>query len=185
MHKKWVIVSLSVVAAVVLVGIGYYFASYRAGNGGSGSVSGSPSDAFGMRTSATAQPLPSSSVIQVPEENATSAPSGVAIPSLVSTAGPSATNVSYRVFNLNVSSAGFSPDTIIVRQGDTMHINVTAIGGNYDFTQQDYGVSIAIPKGQTKFLQFDAVSTGKFTFYCKSCGGPAKGPVGYIEVTAK
>lgn len=136
----------------------------------------------GATSSPTMQKAPSQLV--VPGQNATSVPKGVAAPKLVTAGGPSGTT-SYRMFNITETAHAFTPNTIIVNQGDTVHLNITASGGSYDFTQPDMGLSMNIPSGKTKVVQFDANTAGKFTFYCKSCGGPAQGPVGYIEVAPK
>jgi hypothetical protein len=37
-------------------------------------------------------------------------------------------------------------------------------------------------KGQTKALEFQAVNSGKFTYYCDLCGGLTSKTIGYIIV---
>ena len=88
-------------------------------------------------------------------------------------------------FSVSVSGNKFSPDTIIVKVGDRARINFTAVDKDYDFTQPDYGFSVPLPKSQKKIVEFQASAEGKFTFYCKSCGGLSKGPVGYLVVVSK
>ena len=39
-----------------------------------------------------------------------------------------------------------------------------------------------IAQGATQRIQFGATAEGKFIFYCKSCGGPSQGPVGYLVI---
>jgi len=92
-------------------------------------------------------------------------------------------SVSYRSFNITIKNGAYSPNTVIVKQGDTVNLVLTAVGANYAFTQPDYGFNAQIPEGGTKVVQFEAVQSGEFTFYCGSCGGPSKGPVGHIIVT--
>ena len=74
---------------------------------------------------------------------------------------------------------------MVVKQGDTVNLELTAVDANYGFTQPDYGFNAAIPDGKTQTIQFQALNVGNFTFYCASCGGPSKGPVGHIIVVAK
>lgn len=189
MSKK-TLVWVGIVAVVVVVGvIAYYFATGtpipQSGMAGGQANGTSSAQGGGMASSTTAQPLPSGGAnLVVPSENATSVPQGVAAPTVVASGSISGTT-SFRSFNVTETATAFTPATIIVNQGDTVHINLTAEGGAYDFTQPDLGLKLALKSGQTKLVQFDAVSSGKFTFYCSSCGGPAKGPVGYIEVVAK
>ncbi len=188
MSKKEIIV---IVAAVIIIVIGvgiYYWSRSRSGENSATGTSESASSTANngmppMPSSTTAQQLPSGSVT-VPGQNASSVPAGVAAPTVVASGSPSGVT-SYRSFDIKISGNAFSPNTVIVNEGDTVHINLTAADAAYDFTQPDYGVNLQLAKGQTKFLQFDADMTGKFTFYCKSCGGPSKGPTGYIEVVAK
>lgn len=178
----WAWIGVAVVAAAA-VGAGYYVfvndAAVR--SGGNAAVNGGGASGSAP-SSTTAQPL--SAPVAVPAQNATTVPPGVAAPTLVAPGSPSGAT-SFRSFNVTVTAQAFSPSTIIVNQGDTVHINITASGGAYDFTQQDLGLMLKVPAGETKVVQFDATSPGKFTFYCTSCGGPSKGPVGYVEVVAK
>jgi heme/copper-type cytochrome/quinol oxidase subunit 2 len=90
---------------------------------------------------------------------------------------------SLREFKIQASGNDFNPSTIIVKQGDSIQISLTAVDKDYDFTQPDYGFNTKVSKGQTRTFPFDATAGGKFTFFCKSCGGPGTGPVGYIIVS--
>ncbi len=186
MNKKvWLWVG-GVVVVIIVAAVGYYAGrkSPAPATQGQGAASTgiTGSQVTAASSSATAQPLTGG--VTVPGANATSVPQGVAAPTIVAAGSPSGTT-SYRSFNVTVTSGAFTPSTIIVNQGDTVHINLTASGGNYDFTQPDMGLKLTLASGQTKVVQFDADTAGKFTFYCSSCGGPSKGPVGYIEVVSK
>ncbi len=187
--SKRTLIWIGVVTVVVIVSVvAYYFATGTPlpGSGVNGSGPNGASSAQGsVASSTTAQPLPSGGAnIAVPGQNATSVSQGIAAPTIVASGSVSGVT-SFRSFNITETATAFSPATIIVNQGDTVHINLTAQGGAYDFTQPDLGLRLALKSGQTKLVQFDALLSGKFTFYCSSCGGPAKGPVGYIEVVAK
>lgn len=91
----------------------------------------------------------------------------------------------FRSFSLSVSSNEFSPSNVIAYIGDTVRLNITAKDKDYDFYQPDYGLSKQLPKGVAALVEFQVTAAGKYTFYCKSCGGPAKGPVGYVVVVPK
>ena len=78
-----------------------------------------------------------------------------------------------------------SPQKVIVKLLDIVTINFSAVDKSYDMTQPDNGLSWTVPKGGSKNLQFQGSTPGQFTFYCVSCGGPDKGPVGYIVVVPK
>lgn len=182
MNKKQIILIAVAVVVVAALGVGiYYWVGHKTGSTGTtGSTTGT-----GTPSSTTLAPLPSDGAsLSVPGQNASSVPAGVAAPSIVAPGGPSG-GTSYRAFGITISASAFTPNTVIVNQGDTVHINLTALDDTYDFTQPDMGLSLTVPKGETKLVQFDANTSGKLTFYCKSCGGPLKGPTGYIEVVKK
>lgn len=120
--------------------------------------------------------------VVVPGREAKNVPKDVAVPSVVSPGSPSG-DTSYRSFSINISGNQFLPSTVIVKKGDTINLNFTATDHDYDFTQPDFGLKALLPKGSNKRVQFGATVTGKFTFYCSSCGGPSQGPVGYVIIT--
>ncbi len=145
------------------------------------SGSAAPAAASGsVPQSATSAPVPAN--IVVPNEGDKNVPQNVAVPQVQGTAAPSS-NASYRQFSISADNNEFIPTTVIVKKGDTVDLEITAVDKNYDFTQPDYGLAVVLTKGKTQKIQFQATMSGKFTFYCVSCGSSAKGPVGYIVVT--
>jgi heme/copper-type cytochrome/quinol oxidase subunit 2 len=120
----------------------------------------------------------------VPNKGAANAPANVAVP-VVQAAGNPAGSVDYRSFNISIRGGTFSPDTVIVKQGDTVNLEFTAVDAAYAFTQPDYGFNTPIAEGKPQTIQFQALQTGNFAFYCASCGGPSKGPVGHIIIMPK
>jgi nitrous oxide reductase len=123
--------------------------------------------------------------IEVPEVGETNVSKGVAVPRNVIPAS-TASEAKIRNFSeMKIENNTFVPEEFIVKQGDVFDVNVTAVDKDYDFTQPDYGFNLNIKKGETKRVQFQATASGKFTFYCKSCGGPEKGPIGYLTVVPK
>lgn len=120
----------------------------------------------------------------VPEKDSANISGNVAIPEMVTAAAPQA-EAKFRSFDLRVEGDKFLPDTVAVNMGDTVHVNISAVDKDYDFVQPDYGLRGVLPRSQTKILEFQATSEGKYTLYCAKCGGPEKGPVGYIIVVNK
>lgn len=179
-NKQKIVGAVAAVIVVALaVGAGWYLrgtsGSGTAGSSGAGAGPGSA----GTPSSATRAPVPANVV--VPNKGATSTPAGVAVPDIQSV-GDAAGNVQYRSFSISIQNGAFTPATVAVNQGDTVDLEITAVDANYSFTQPDYGFNAPIAKGKTQRIQFQALSPGDFTFYCGSCGGPAKGPVGHLIV---
>lgn len=152
---------------------------------------GAPGSSGTASTNPVASITPSSTTrtavpanVTVPNKGATSTSSGVAVPAVQSVGDP-AGNVQYRSFSINIQSNAFVPDTVIVNQGDTVDLEITAVDANYSFTQPDYGFNAPIAKGKTQRIQFQALQSGNFLFYCSSCGGPSSGPMGHLIVVAK
>lgn len=179
-RKEIVIIVVSVVIVAVIIVAVVQRGALEGGRYGGMSGSGSAGTPQGSPTWA---PAPSNAV--APDEGAatTSVTGGAAVPVAQAPAAPDST-ASYRGFSISIAKNAYSPSTVIVNQGDTVNLSITARDGNYGFAQPDYGLNAAINKGQTKTIQFQALQSGKFTFYCGSCGGPSKGPVGYIIVTS-
>lgn len=125
-----------------------------------------------------------SSDVKVPDADAADVAKDVAVPKVVSDAAPGV-EAKFRAFDVKVENGSFSPSTIIVRQGDTANIKFTAVDRDYDFVQPDYGLSSKLLRGKTQLIEFAGVNPGKFTFYCSSCGGPSKGPIGYVVVVPR
>lgn len=174
-----------VIAAIVvaLVGVVWYWWAIYSGTTSNGSSGVAPASGSGAQNfSPTHSAVPAGSV--VPQKGGVGVGASVAVP-VVQGPGDPAGNVDYRSFTLSIQSNAFSPDTVIVNQGDTVNLEITAIDANYEFTQPDYGFNDAIKKGKTQRIQFQALQSGDFTFYCESCGGPSKGPVGHLIVVAQ
>ncbi len=120
--------------------------------------------------------------VVVPDAKATGTPANVAIPSTTAPAN-SANSATFRKFGIKLQGGKFVPDTVIVNQWDTVHMDLTAVDGDFDFTQSDFGFKLPLPKGVAKVLEFSATGQGNFLFYCTVCGGPEKGPQGHLIVT--
>lgn len=105
----------------------------------------------------------------------------IAVPLVVAPAAPGAVS-QFRNFQINAVGGVFTPSKIIVNKGDTVHLNFTAVDGDYDLFFPSYNMSQRAKQGQSKILEFQATSDGDFIYYCAACGGPDKGPLGHIIV---
>jgi len=144
--------------------------------------SSAPAGQGSISQSATVAPVPAN--ITVPNEGDKNVGIGIAAPQIQVPAHPSGGDASYRQFIVTANNDTFTPATAIVKKGDIIDLEITAVDKDYDFTQPDYGFSaLPVPKGKTTKVQFQGLNSGKFTFYCASCGGPNKGPIGYIIIT--
>ncbi|MBI4094289.1 MAG: cupredoxin domain-containing protein [Candidatus Liptonbacteria bacterium] len=124
----------------------------------------------------TREPVPRG--VTVPERDTENLLANIARPAHVSLAGR---GIAFRTFRIRAEKGAFAPDTVIVRQGDNVAVEITAVDRDYDFTLPDYSYSdLSIAKGKTARVSFGATMTGKFTFFCVSCGGPEKGPKGVL-----
>jgi hypothetical protein len=174
--KKLLFVAGGAVAVVVIVAL------VAAGRPKSSGPGGIPTD--GETTKGTRSEAPVS--IMVPEKGTADVPENVAIPEVTAPANLQNTGT-FRKFSMAVSGNKFEPNTFVIREGDTLHIDITAVDKNYDFTQPDIGYQATpLLQGKTGFIEFGSgVPAGKYAFYCSSCGGPVSGPVGYIIVAPR
>lgn len=109
------------------------------------------------------------------------AAAGVAIPEVVVTAAPGVT-AKFRSFQITAENGNFMPNQVIVNAGDTVHLDLQAVDTDYDFVLPSYNMKQTVKKGEKKILEFQALQTGRFTYYCSICGGPEQGPKGSIIV---
>ncbi len=107
----------------------------------------------------------------------------ISVPTIVTPAAPGVKS-SYRSFNLRGEGGVFAPSKIIVRMGDTVHINFSAVDSDYDFVLPSYGIRATVKKGETKVIEFYAVQDGNYVYYCETCGGvnsKAKGEIVIVK----
>lgn len=105
----------------------------------------------------------------------------IAVPTVVVAAAPGVTS-SFRNFNISGEGGKFIPAKVIASLGDTIHINFTAVDRDYDIVFPSYNMRQTAKQGQTKTLEFQAISDGDFLYYCAACGGPDSAAVGHIIV---
>ena len=180
-NKNMIIAGAAVAAIVLAVFIGWYFG---AKTGAPASQQAGIAPQGGGVTNGKSQTIQAVDPNTVVPDASSTLPANVAAPQLITQASPNSQS-NFRSFTITVSGNEFTPNTVIVNVGDTVHINIKAIDKDYDFTQPDTGLSQPLPKGVDKVVEFQATADGKYTFYCKSCGGPAKGPVGYVTAVPR
>ncbi len=175
-----------VVVAVVLVLVGAFLLIKRPPSGAP--ITSVPAGGVAAQPSGppTKEVVPQNIIVPSQnDKNNADVPANLAVPTAVSQANMEGTS-NYRVFNIKVEGGKFTPDTVAVYFNDQIVLNITAVDENYDFTQPDFGYDgIAVPKGTTKTIYMQATEIASFMFYCKSCGGPTDGPVGYLLVAPK
>ena len=179
MDKRKIVVVIVVILAVVATIL------FKVGRGKKTvSPVASPGAGGGAEEGGSATRAPAPQDVVIPDKSSANVPENVAKPNMQTPANP-ANSATFRGYALHAENDTFVPDTVIVKQGDTVHLELTAVDKEYDFTQPDYGFSVTVARGAKKTFQFDATAAGKFTLFCKSCGGPSQGPVGAIVVVPK
>mgnify|MGYP001572142523 CR=1 FL=1 len=175
---------IGVVAVVVVVGLVWWGLSNQGGQTGTGTGGGPgtagkavapkgqdamrPENADALQTVQGGTREVVQTKIATPGEGASSTNKDVAVPTTVVQTGPSA----FRHFDISASGNKYSPNTIVVNEGDVIDLNFTAVDGKYDLFFPDFGIYKAAAKGETVKLQFQGNPYGEYKFYCKdSCGG--------------
>lgn len=161
----------SVAALVLIAGLAYVLVSrnQKPGSGGAGTTASSTAS----EGSKTVLQAPPGTV--VPNLNSTDTPADVAKPTSVGDIG----GIELQNFSVAIANEKVSPANVIVYVGTAMNITFSS-DKEYGFVQPDNGLSWSVPAGGSVTIQFQGNQPGKFIYYCKSCGGPAKGPVGYF-----
>ena len=123
--------------------------------------------------------------IKVPEVNdQTLSPEqkkNIAIPTVVTPAAPGVES-KYRSFDIKAEGGVFSPSNVVVNQGDTVHVNLTAVDKDYDLVIPSFSMKQTAKKGQTRIIEFQASQSGSFVFYCEICGGVTSTAKGNIII---
>lgn len=181
MDKKRLALEIGLGVLVIALGAALVFVMNKKAPAVSQNNGSVPTGEESPTESKTRLPVPAGAT--VPEVGGGNA-GGAATPTVVRPSGPGADS-SIREFRINIDKNAFSPDAIALYVGDVAHINFTAVDKPYEIVQPDNGYRLSIPKGGSKLLEGQFNQAGKFILYCSSCGGPEKGPVGYITVVSK
>ncbi len=158
---------LGILVIVVLLGVGGYYLVSSQKSSQPSSMNQSPS------------PMPSQSTMM--EDQTTQTPSQTA-PST----GPSqAQTTEGMVKTITVTGKNFSfdPGTITVKQGDTVKINFSNVGGMHDFVIDEFNVKTPrIQGGNSAEVEFVANKKGTFEYYCSVGSHRQMGMVGKLIV---
>lgn len=89
------------------------------------------------------------------------------------------------IFDVSASQFSFTPNTLTVRKGDTVVINLSTVDVPHGFAVTDFGFSLsATTPGQVVSGSFVADKAGTFTFFCNvSCGTGHGSMKGTLVVT--
>jgi len=80
-----------------------------------------------------------------------------------------------RTFEITAKNGQLSSEKITADQYDIVRISFSAADKKYDLALPSLGLKTQANKGETKLIEFQAVSSGSFEFLCGSCGKNAKG----------
>ena len=87
------------------------------------------------------------------------------------------------VVEVNGSNYAFSPNTISVRTGQIVRIELTSRAGTHDWVVDEFNAATAIAGvGRTVAVEFLADKAGEFEFYCSVYNHRAMGMVGTLIV---
>lgn len=81
------------------------------------------------------------------------------------------------IYEITAANDRFNPSEIRARVGEIVSLFIYAEDKIYDVVIPALGLEKIIHPGDRKFLEFPAVSAGRYTFTCKSCGSFAQGLV--------
>ena len=179
--KRWTIIISIIVLVLIVVGIWFYLNKEEV------NVVDNNSEAVELEDEGENVDPYRSEVevdIVVPEKDDVVEDEKIAVPKVVSSAAPNVES-KFRSFDIVASEGVFTPSEIIVNEGDTVHVDFSSEDGEYDITFPSYGMKQTASAGQTKVLEFQANQSGKFLYYCESCGGEESSATGNIIVVAK
>lgn len=140
-------------------------------------------------------PAPSNSgSVAFPPPPATSASSETAAPSLKHQAEQTSQNVPLNnsttattetTFSIVAKNFAFTPDTLTVRLGEHVTLNLTSIDVTHGFTLPQFNVSVVLPAHKTQTVDFVANKLGTFSFYSSVYSGEGsadmKGTISVIQ----
>lgn len=88
-----------------------------------------------------------------------------------------------KTFEIDASNFAFTPNQIIVNEGDTVQINFTNSQGIHNFTIEGLNIQTkTIQKGESEQITFTAGKKGTYTFTCKVGNHAAMGMSGTLIV---
>ena len=88
-------------------------------------------------------------------------------------------------FNLSIANNTYSSNKILANEGDIIRITLTSLDNKADFTLPALGIKQEVNRGESKKIEFQAVSAGNFQFFCESCLPENDNSKGVLVVAAK
>jgi len=76
-----------------------------------------------------------------------------------------------RIFEIRGENGKLIPEKVIVNYNDIVHINFTAVDGNYNIIFSGYNMMLSAKAGEKKVMNFHANQDGRFSYRCEECGG--------------
>lgn len=88
------------------------------------------------------------------------------------------------IVSVEAGSFYYNPNTITVKKGQQVTINLTSVSMMHDFVIDELNVRMPIIKnGDADTVEFTPTQTGEFEYYCSVADHRAKGQVGKLIVT--
>jgi len=88
-----------------------------------------------------------------------------------------------REFTIIAKNWEFSPNTIIVNQGDKVIIKISSVDTTHSFMIKDYNINVKLEPNKTQTIEFIADKFGVFPFHCGvPCGEGHKEMTGTLVV---
>lgn len=78
-------------------------------------------------------------------------------------------------FSLTAKQWVFEPETIRVKQGDTVRLSIQSIDVSHGFALPDFGINATLEPGKTETVEFVADKKGVFRFVCSVFCGAGHG----------
>lgn len=86
-------------------------------------------------------------------------------------------------FTVEGSSFQFAPNTMTVKEGDTVRVTFKNVGGTHDFVLSEFDARTSvISSGAQQTVEFVASKKGSFEYYCSVGDHRALGMVGTLIV---
>ena len=86
-------------------------------------------------------------------------------------------------FDMTARQWAFEPSTIMVKEGDTVRLNIKNEDVAHGFAIFEFNVNERLPPGKTTTIEFTADKKGEYTFFCSvQCGKGHGGMKGKLIV---
>jgi plastocyanin len=121
-----------------------------------------------------------------PDENASGTSEMTAqtsAPANTDTTNGEAMDSSVKTIDMESFAFGFKPNTLEVKKGDKVKLNIKNTGGFHDFTLKDFNINVQTPANQVTTVEFTADKAGTFEFICSVGNHAQQGQKGTLVIT--